>query len=770
MKKVFSIEGLGCAHCAGKMEEEIQKLPDVSAATLNFIARKLTVEAPEDRMPGVEQQVREICSRIESNCRLISGDDPGNAALVKRNYAIEGLGCAHCAGKMEEEIQKLPGVSSATLNFIARKLTIQAPEHRIAAIEKQAKAICRRIEPDCRLVDEGGRAMEGQEKKSLYRIIAAVLLTAIVWVLPLEGVPRLVAFLIPYAMVGWDVVWSAFRNLLTGQVFDEKFLMSIATIGAFCLGEYHEAVAVMLFYQVGELFQSIAVGRSRKNIAALMDIRPDTAVVIRSGHEMTVSPEEVALGETIHVRPGEKIPLDGVVLEGESTVNTAALTGESLPRDVKAGERVLSGTVNLTGLLTVQVESLYGESTVAKILELVENASEKKARVEAFITRFAKYYTPCVVIGALLLALVPPVLLGQSWGEWVSRALIFLVVSCPCALVISVPLSFFGGIGGASRAGILMKGANDLETLSKVQTIVFDKTGTLTEGNFTVTKVHAEGCSEEALLELAAAAEAYSNHPIGESIRVAYGAHIEEDRIGEIQEHPGMGLEAVIDGAPVFAGNAKLMEQISVAYEAPEQAGTVVYLAKANSYLGYILIADCIKHRAKNALAALKQLGVKRIAMLTGDQKKVALAVAAELGVDEVRSELLPGDKVGAVEELLAGPGPLAFVGDGINDAPVLTRADVGIAMGAMGSDAAIEAADVVLMDDQLEKLPKAIKIARKTMGIVRQNIVFALAVKGLVLILGAMGMANMWIAVFADVGVMVLAILNAMRALRITD
>lgn len=609
--------------------------------------------------------------------------------------------------------------------------------------------------------------MSRKHKKRLARIIIAAAALAVIVLLPVNDIIKAVLFLLPYLIVGWDVLWSAVRNIAHGQVFDENFLMSLATVGAYALGDYVEAAAVMLFYQIGELFQSIAVGKSRKSIAALMDIRPDSAVVLRNGEEIKVSPEEVQRGETVIVRAGEKIPLDGIVLEGETSVNTAALTGESLPRDIQAGDRVVSGSVNLSGVITVKTESVYSDSTVAKILDLVENSSAKKAKTENFITRFAKYYTPLVVAAAVLLAVLPPLLSGGGWTNWLQRALIFLVVSCPCALVISVPLSFFGGIGGASKRGILIKGANYTEVLSKVGTVVFDKTGTLTKGIFKVTAVHPKSMSETELLDVAAAAESYSNHPIAESIITAHGGHIDRARIGKVTEHAGMGVEAVIDGRDIFAGNGKLMDLAGAKWHDCHIAGTVIHISEGENYLGHIVISDEIKPDSKSAIAALKDLRITKTVMLTGDRKEIGEAVGKELGLDEVKAELLPDGKVAAVEKLLNEKTPLAFVGDGINDAPVLARADIGIAMGGMGSDAAIEAADVVLMDDKPSKLPEAIKIARKTMSIVWQNIIFALAVKAVVLVLGALGIAGMWLAIFADVGVTVIAILNAMRAMR---
>ena len=616
--------------------------------------------------------------------------------------------------------------------------------------------------------------MTRKQKKMLLRIaVSAVLLVAAV-LIPYEGPWRFLLFLPAYFVIGWDVLWRAIRNIAHGQVFDENFLMALATVGAFCTGffgegEYPEAVFVMLFYQVGELFQSYAVGKSRKSIASLMDIRPDYANVEREGKLIQVDPEEVAVGDAITVKAGERIPLDGVVLEGQSMVNTSALTGESVPRQVQPGDDVISGCVNQSGLLRVQVTKPFGESTVQKILDLVENSSSKKAKAENFITKFARYYTPIVVFGALALALVPPLFLGD-WVGWVQKALIFLVVSCPCALVISVPLSFFGGIGGASRQGILVKGGNYLEVLANTEIVVFDKTGTLTQGVFNVTAIHPEESSESSLLEMAALAESYSDHPISRSLKEAYGKEIDASRVGEVEEISGRGVRAQVDGKTVCAGNDKLMEEIGVSWHPCHHVGTTVHVAVEGQYIGHIVISDQVKSDAKEAIAALKAQGVKKTVMLTGDAKAVGESVARDLGLDEAYTQLLPGDKVERVEALLSETSPkgkLAFVGDGINDAPVLSRADIGIAMGALGSDAAIEAADIVLMDDKPSKIAKAMEISKRTLRIVRQNIVFALAVKLLVLALTPFGLSNMWEAVFADVGVMVIAILNASRALQ---
>ena len=580
---------------------------------------------------------------------------------------------------------------------------------------------------------------------------------------------KLAVYLIPYVLIGWDIVYKALRNIRNGQVFDENFLMTVATFGAFGIGEYSEAVAVMLFYQVGELFQSYAVNRSRQSITELMDICPEYANIEEDGQLKQVDPDEVQVGDIIVVKAGERIPLDGKVVFGDSMVDTSALTGESVPRKASVGDDVISGCVNGSGLLRVQVTKEFDDSTVAKILELVENASSKKAQVENFITRFARYYTPVVVVGAVILAVLPPLVFGQSWAEWVRRACTFLVISCPCALVISVPMSFFSGIGAASRRGVLIKGSNYLEALSEMNTIVFDKTGTLTKGEFKVTEIHAAVGTQESLLELAALAESYSDHPISRSIKEACGHALDMNRVSDTEEISGHGVKAVIDGHVVLAGNSKLMKEMKVEYTESPSIGTAVYIAMDGTFYGSIIISDTIKEEAYEAIRSLKRVGVKRTVMLTGDKKEVGEAVAARLGLDEVHAELLPDGKVAKVEKLLAelkGKDKLAFVGDGINDAPVLSRADIGIAMGSMGSDAAIEAADIVLMDDDPSKIADVVRISRKTMTIVKQNIIFALGVKAIVLLMGAFGMANMWEAVFADVGVSVIAIINAMRAL----
>ena len=617
--------------------------------------------------------------------------------------------------------------------------------------------------------------MNKKQKKVLIRIIAAVVLLIALAFVPAEGWLQFALYMIPYLVIGYDILKKAVKGILNRQVFDENFLMAVATIGAIALGDYKEGVAVMLFYQIGELFQSYAVGKSRRNISELMDIRPDYANVEQDGELVQVDPDEVEIGTVILVKPGEKIPIDGIVVEGASSLNTSALTGESLPREAKEGDEVISGCINMTGLLKIRTTKEFGESTVSKILELVENSSSRKSRSENFISKFARIYTPAVCYGAVALALIPPIVrmvfmgLPADFGTWIYRALTFLVISCPCALVISIPLSFFAGIGGASKEGVLVKGSNYLETLSQTKYVVFDKTGTMTQGVFEVSGIYPAALSKEEVVEYAACAESYSSHPISKSLQKAYGKEIDKNRVTEVKEISGKGVTAQVDGRLVAAGNGKLMDQLGVPYTVCNEVGTLVYVAVDGRFAGCILISDLLKPHAKEAIAALKNAGVTRTVMLTGDTKRVADAVAAELGIHEVCSELLPADKVSKVEELLArksGKEKLAFVGDGINDAPVLSRADIGIAMGALGSDAAIEAADIVLMDDDPLKIAKVIRISRKCIRIVYENIYFAIGIKVICLILGALGIANMWAAIFADVGVMVIAVLNAIRAL----
>lgn len=617
--------------------------------------------------------------------------------------------------------------------------------------------------------------MNKKQKKVLVRIIVAFVLLIVLSFVPVDGWIQFALYMIPYLVIGYDILKKAVKGIMNHQVFDENFLMAVATVGAIALGDYKEGVAVMLFYQIGELFQSYAVGKSRRNISELMDIRPDYANVEQDGELVQVDPDEVEIGTVILVKPGEKIPIDGVVVEGTSSLNTSALTGESLPREAKEGDEVISGCINMTGLLKIRTTKEFGESTVSKILELVENSSSRKSRSENFISKFARIYTPAVCYGAVALALIPPIVrmvfmgLPADFGTWIYRALTFLVISCPCALVISIPLSFFAGIGGASKEGVLVKGSNYLETLSQTKYVVFDKTGTMTQGVFEVSSIYPAALSKEEVVEYAACAESYSSHPISKSLQKAYGKEIDKNRVTEVKEISGKGVTAQVDGRLVATGNGKLMDQLGVPYTVCNEVGTLVYVAVDGKFAGCILISDLLKPHAKEAIAALKNAGVTKTVMLTGDTKRVADAVAAELGIHEVCSELLPADKVSKVEELLAEKSEkekLAFVGDGINDAPVLSRADIGIAMGALGSDAAIEAADIVLMDDDPLKIAKAIKISRKCIRIVYENIYFAIGIKVICLILGALGIANMWAAIFADVGVMVIAVLNAIRAL----
>ena len=681
---------------------------------------------------------------------------------MKQEFILEGLNCPNCAAKIEADVGNLPQVTVASLNLMKQTLTLETREDVFDAVER----IVHRYEPDVKVRLKGGEQIPEQEfdvKKMLLRmgLGAAVFAASIL----LGG--KLPLYIIAYVILGYDVVLNAVKNIIKGHVFDENFLMSLSSIGAFFIGEYPEAVAVMLFYQVGEFFQDLAVQRSRKSISDLMDIRPETATVRRNGELVTVSPEEVAVGEWIVVKPGEKIPLDGVVLLGDSMVDTRALTGESVPKTVHPMDEVLSGCINESAVLTLQVTKTYGESTVAKIIDMVENASSRKAPTENFITKFARYYTPVVVILATLLAIIPPLLFRELWIDWIHRAFVFLVVSCPCALVLSVPLTFFGGIGAASRHGVLVKGSNYLEALNKVDTVVFDKTGTLTKGVFQVTEIlPAEGITKEHLMKAAAAAEQFSTHPIAKSILEAAGSQFGV-RIAGHEEIPGHGVRVRADDAIVLAGNARLMERENIRFIPSDAVGTKVYVAENGSYLGCIRISDQVKPDSKAAIAALKRAGVRKTVMLTGDNGEIANAVAKELGMDACYGELLPGDKVNVLEKLDQPGHKVAFVGDGINDAPVLARADVGIAMGGLGSDAAIEAADVVLMTDEPMKLVEAIGVAKETRKIVVQNIVFALGIKAVFLILGAFGLVGMWVAVFGDVGVALLAVLNAMRILK---
>jgi Cd2+/Zn2+-exporting ATPase len=689
---------------------------------------------------------------------------------MKKTFEIKNLDCAVCAGKVADTINKLPEIDNAQIDFLTKKLSVESTTENWEKLMHKVIKTCHKIEPDCEIVMEESAHHHCHHndlnKLFFIRIAITVVLGAFCFIADNETL-KLIAALIAYFVIGYDVLWRAIRNIFRGQVFDENFLMTIATVGAFFIREYPEAIAVMLFYQIGEAFQEAAVDKSRKSIADLMNIRPDKANVCRDGQIITVNPEDVAVGEEIVIRPGERIALDGVIISGKSSVNTAALTGESLPVDVEEGGEVIGGCVNISGLLKVRTTKLFSESSVARILDLVEKSAANKAKSEKFITRFARYYTPFVVLAAVCLAVLPSLLFG-NWQEWLQRALVFLIISCPCALVISVPLSFFGGIGGASKKGILVKGAEYLEKLAQCKTVVFDKTGTLTKGQFVISHIKSKDLPEDELLEIAAAAQWFSNHPISQSIKNKYGKMIDEKRISKSQELAGHGVHAVVDGKDVYAGNKRLMEQIGVICDDVSHVGTEVHLAIDGKYAGYILISDEVREEAAFAVNTLKRMGIKKTVMLTGDRREAGEAVAELLKIDEAFTQLLPEHKVECIERLeVEGDGPLMFVGDGINDAPVLARADVAVAMGGLGSDAAIEAADIVLMEDTLSRLATAVKIARKTMVIVRENIVLALGIKMLILILGAFGFAGMWLAVFADVGVSVIAILNAMRTLR---
>ena len=777
IKKEFLLEGLCCGNCAAKIERDVGKLEGVSAASVDFISKTLTMEIMDDaKSNSLVAQADAIVKRHDPEVVMNEKEaaQPGRKALY-----LLGLCCGDCAQKIEAQVGCIEGVKSASLDFVSQKLTIEALDKKnLPSIIRQASQIALDIEPaiaisytDQKPVAETSDAL----KKWAYRIAlsigAALFAVGIAFDFGRPG--ELIVFLLSYLLIGGEVVFRALKNIPKGQIFDENFLMSIATIGAFAIGEYPEGVAVMLFYQVGEAFQRLAVNRSRKSISALMDIRPDFAN-LKVGNELyKLTPEEVGIGDVIVVKPGEKVPLDGRVMEGASALDTSALTGESLPRDVEPGSEVLSGSINKNGVLTIEVSKEFGESTISKILDLVQNASSKKAPTENFITKFARYYTPVVVFAAIALAAIPPLIVpGAVFSDWIYRALAFLVVSCPCALVISIPLSFFGGIGGASKNGILIKGSNYLEALNHVDAIVFDKTGTLTKGIFKVTQTSgANGFSERELLSWAAHAESFSNHPIALSIQKAYGGPIDAQRLAEQEEIPGQGVRVNVDGKLVLAGNGKLMDAAGVAWQKVDALGSVVYLAVDGVYAGHIVISDELKPDSKKAIRDLKALGVNNTAMLTGDSRAVGENIAREIGLDAVYTELLPHQKVEQLEQLekqKRSKGKLVFVGDGINDAPVLARADIGIAMGALGSDAAIEAADVVLMTDEPSKIVSAIRVARKTRAIVWQNILFAMGVKVVLLGLSALGMATMWEAVFGDVGVTVIAILNAMRAMKV--
>lgn len=691
-----------------------------------------------------------------------------------KSYRLEGLDCANCAMKIEKGVQKINGVKEATVNFTSGKLTIDAEEDHLATIEQETKKVVKELEPDVKVteIDKEKVSEHGNEKKrnTLFRILFSLAGIALLLLFDFNEPIRLIGYLLIYLLIGYDVVKKAVMNIVKGKIFDENFLMSVATIGAMLIGEYPEAVAVMLFYQIGEYFQGLAVSHSRKSIRELMAIRPETAHVQTAEGLMTVNPEDVLIGQFVLVKPGERVPLDGTIIEGESLVDTSALTGESVPKSVYVGETVLSGFINKNKPFLVQVEKSYENSTISKLLELVENASSKKAPAENFITKFARYYTPVVVGLAVLLAVLPPLVVSRAaFSEWIYRALTFLVISCPCALVISVPLSFFGGIGGASKIGVLVKGSNYLELLAQTETVVFDKTGTLTKGDFSIQTIDPTGIDPKKFMQYVASAEQFSTHPIAQSVLEGYAGPLLPT--ANIQEFAGEGILAEVDGKQVLVGNRKLMERFEISFPSSQEIGTLLYLAIDQSYSGYLVIADTLKEDAVDALVQLKQAGVKNTVMLTGDSKKIADHIGKQVGVDKIYSELLPEDKVQRLEEILQSNNKkTAFVGDGINDAPVLARADVGIAMGGLGSDAAIEAADVVIMNDQPSKIAEAIHLAKKTLKIVKQNIVFAIGIKILVLSLGAFGFASMGDAVFADVGVTVLAVLNAMRSLHVKN
>ncbi|MDK2564305.1 heavy metal translocating P-type ATPase [Romboutsia sedimentorum] len=783
IKKEIILGGLNCAHCAEVINEKVSKLEDIESANLNFINKKLTLNIIDSS--DEELVMKKVIDIINSTEPGLDIEVLENAAMIKRDIILNGLNCAHCAEVISEKVSKLDGIQLSNLNFINKKLSIQIKksENEKEIIEKVI-GIINDTEPglDIQINNENTKINKDIKKEAKSDIdkkdLAKLIIGSIVYIFGIyqtatgfENQFSDLLFIVAYIIVGGEVLLKAIKNIIKGRMFDENFLMSVATVGALAIGEFPEAVGVMLFYQIGEFLQGMAVGKSRKSISALMEIRPDYANLKVGSQIKVISPEEVSVGDVIVVKPGEKVPLDGVVLDGMSMVDTSALTGESVLREVSKGDAILSGVINKNALLTIKVSKEFSESTVAKILDLVENASSKKSKTENFITKFSKYYTPIVVISALLIAVIPPIIIPDAlFSDWLYRGLIFLVVSCPCALVLSIPLSFFSGIGFASKNGILIKGSNYLEALRSVDTVVFDKTGTLTKGVFKVTKVNPVGISEDKLLEYAAFAEANSNHPIAKSILSYYDEKIDLDKIASYEEIAAYGIKISYNNEHILAGNEKLMKKENIFYSQAKEVGTVVYIAVNQVYRGYIVISDEIKDDSIEAIKQLKSIGIKEIVMLTGDNDKVASSIAKELGVDKVYSNLLPGDKVEKLEEIYKGKSEkekVIFVGDGINDAPVLARADVGIAMGALGSDAAIEAADVVLMTDEPIKIAKAIQIASKTNKIVWQNIVFALGVKIIVLILGAGGIATMWEAIFADVGVALIAVLNAMRAMK---
>ena len=781
--KVYLLKGLDCPNCSAKIEKEVGELDGVTSSTVNLMNQTLTVQAGTSVATSLLDTVTTIVHSHEPDVEVSEKTEPA----VTKVYLLKGLDCPNCSAKIEKEVGELDGVTSSTVNLMNQTLTVQAGTSVATSLLDTVTTIVHSHEPDVEVSekqleatapvkkDEKAAVYNDEDKKRTIRLAVGAVVYAIGMALTvfakLPTLAELAFLIVAYVILGWDVVWQAVKNITRGQVFDEHFLMSVSTIGAFAIGEYPEAVAVMLFYQVGEFFQSLAVKRSRKSISDLMDIRPDSATVKRNGVLQVVSPESVAVGEIIVVKPGEKIPLDGIVVDGESMLDTKALTGESVPRSIRKGDEALSGCINQSGLLTLKVTKSFGESTVSKIIDLVENASARKAPTENFITTFARYYTPVVVGMAAVLAIIPPLVLGGGWSEWLRRGFVFLIVSCPCALVISIPLTFFGGIGAASKRGVLVKGSNYLEALNKVSVVVFDKTGTLTKGVFEVANIiPAAGYQKEQVLEYAAQAESYSNHPIAKSILATYGKPIDQKQFSGFEEISGHGISVMVQGKKVLAGNSKLMESEKIAYAACDAAGTKFYVAADGSYVGCILIADEVKPDSKCAIAELKKIGVEKTVMLTGDDERIGKSVADELGLDAYYAQLLPDQKVEKLEMLdkqKRQGSKLAFVGDGINDAPVLARADVGIAMGGLGSDAAIEAADVVLMTDEPSKLVEAIDVAKATKRIVMQNIVIALGIKSVFLVLGALGMAGMWEAVFGDVGVTIIAVLNAMRILK---
>ena len=781
--KVYLLKGLDCPNCSAKIEKEVGELGGVASSTVNLMNQTLTVQAGTSVATSLLDTVTTIVHSHEPDVEVSEKTEPA----VTKVYLLKGLDCPNCSAKIEKEVGELDGVTSSTVNLMNQTLTVQAGTSVAASLLDTVTTIVHSHEPDVEVSekqleatapvkkDEKAAVYNDEDKKRTIRLAVGAVVYAIGMALTvfakLPTLAELAFLIVAYVILGWDVVWQAVKNITRGQVFDEHFLMSVSTIGAFAIGEYPEAVAVMLFYQVGEFFQSLAVKRSRKSISDLMDICPDSATVKRNGVLQVVSPESVAVGEIIVVKPGEKIPLDGIVVDGESMLDTKALTGESVPRSIRKGDEALSGCINQSGLLTLKVTKSFGESTVSKITDLVENASARKAPTENFITTFARYYTPVVVGMAAVLAIIPPLVLGGGWSEWLRRGFVFLIVSCPCALVISIPLTFFGGIGAASKRGVLVKGSNYLEALNKVSVVVFDKTGTLTKGVFEVANIiPAAGYQKEQVLEYAAQAESYSNHPIAKSILATYGKPIDQKQFSDFEEISGHGISVMVQGKKVLAGNSKLMESEKIAYAACDAAGTKFYVAADGSYVGCILIADEVKPDSKCAIAELKKIGVEKTVMLTGDDERIGKSVADELGLDAYYAQLLPDQKVEKLEMLdkqKRQGSKLAFVGDGINDAPVLARADVGIAMGGLGSDAAIEAADVVLMTDEPSKLVEAIDVAKATKRIVMQNIVIALGIKSVFLVLGALGMAGMWEAVFGDVGVTIIAVLNAMRILK---